>query len=192
MINPMLSFSSASKRLAASLVVSALALGACTNSQTGTGGTQSGAGESPAANTGNQTGGGKVSGAVAIDGSSTVGPISQAVAEEFQGSNPEAQVSVGISGTGGGMKKFCAGQIDIADASRPIKEEEIQACEKAGIQFVELPVALDGIAVVVNKENNFAKCLTVDELKKAWAPAATGKVTNWNQVRADFPSQPMK
>jgi len=184
----MSSFIGFPKRLAvASVVCTALALGACNNSQTGTGGeAQTGGSPSPAAS------GEPVSGPVAVDGSSTVGPISQAVAEEFQGANPDAQVSVGTSGTGGGMKKFCAGQIDIANASRPIKDEEIQACEKAGIQFVELPVALDGIAVVVNKENNFAKCLTVDELKKAWAPAATGKVTNWNQVRSDFPSQPMK
>ncbi len=182
----MLSFIGSPKRLtAASLVLAALTLGACGSPETSE---QPPAGESPSP----AASGEQASGPVAIDGSSTVGPISQAVAEEFQGANPDAQVSVGISGTGGGMKKFCAGEIDIADASRPIKEEEIQACEKAGIQFVEIPVALDGIAIVTNQENDFAQCLTVDELKKMWEPTATGKITNWNQIRSDFPSRPLK
>lgn len=181
----MLSFIRSSKRLTAtSLVLTALTLGACGQQQAGSG--EQMQGESPAA------GGEQITGTIAIDGSSTVFPISQAVAEEFQAANPDAQVSVASSGTGGGMKKFCAGEIDIADASRPIKDEEIQACEKAGVQFIELPVALDGLAIVVNKENSFAQCLSVEELKKVWEPTATGKVTNWNQVRSDFPSQPMK
>lgn len=182
----MLNFISPKRLTAASLVLTALTLGACG------GGEQAGTGEPQMSGSPAASGGEQITGVVAIDGSSTVGPISQALAEEFQGANPEAQVSVGTSGTGGGMKKFCAGEIDIADASRPIKAEEIETCEKAGIQFVELPVALDGIAVVVSKENTFAQCLTVDELKKAWEPAATGKVTNWNQVKSDFPNQPMK
>lgn len=182
----MLSLIRSSKRLTAtSLVLAALTLGACgQQEQAGTG--EQMQGESPAA------GGEQITGTIAVDGSSTVFPISQAVAEEFQGANPEAQVSVASSGTGGGMKKFCAGEIDIANASRPIKDEEIAACEKAGVQFVEVPVALDGVAVVVNPENDFAQCLSVDELKKMWAPTATGKVTNWSQVRSGFPNQPLK
>lgn len=183
----MLGFICSPKRLTAtSLVMAALTLGACGNQeQAGTGEQM---GESPGASPGSE----QASGPVAIDGSSTVFPISQAVAEEFQGANPDAQVSVASSGTGGGMKKFCAGEIDIADASRPIKKEEIEACEKGGIQFVELPVALDGLAIVANPKNNFAQCLSVEELKKAWEPSATGKVTNWSQVRSGFPKEPMK
>lgn len=182
----MLSFPCSPKRLtAASLVVTALTLGACGNQQAGTGEQM---GESPPASPGGE----QVSGPIAIDGSSTVFPISQAVAEEFQGANPDAQVSVASSGTGGGMKKFCSGEVDIANASRPIEKEEIEACEKGGIQFIELPVALDGLAVVANPKNDFAQCLSVDELKKIWQPSATGKITNWSQVRSGFPNQPLK
>jgi len=132
-----------------------------------------------------------VSGSIAVDGSSTVFPVTEAVAEEFQKANPNVRVTVGVSGTGGGFKKFCAGETDISDASRPIKEEEAQLCQKNGIEFVELPVAFDGLSVVVNPENNFAECLTVEELKKIWEPAAQGKVKNWNQVRSEFPNQPL-
>ncbi len=131
----------------------------------------------------------KLSGNITVDGSSTVAPISKAVAEDFAKSNPGVKVPVGTSGTGGGFKKFCSGDIDIADASRPIKKAEAEICKKAGIDFVELPVAVDGLTVVVNKENTWAKCLTIPELKKMWEPDAEGKITSWDQVRPDFPKE---
>jgi phosphate transport system substrate-binding protein len=130
-----------------------------------------------------------LSGNITIDGSSTVAPISKAVAEDFAKSNSGVKVPVGTSGTGGGFKKFCSGDIDIADASRPIKKAEAEACTKAGVEFVELPVAVDGLTVVVNKENTWAKCLTVPELKKMWEPDAEGKITTWDQVRPEFPKE---
>ena len=120
---------------------------------------------------------------VLIDGSSTVYPISEALGEEFQKTSGN-RVTVGLSGTGGGFKKFCRGEIDISGASRPIKEEEIKLCQEAGVEFIELPVALDALAVIVNPENKFADCLTVEELKKIWEPSAQGKVSSWKQVRA--------
>lgn len=126
-----------------------------------------------------------------IDGSSTVYPISEALGEEFQKSSG-TRVTVGLSGTGGGFKKFCRGEIDIAGASRPIKAEEAKACADAGIEFIELPVALDALAVVVSPGNTFADCMTVEELSTLWAPAAQGKVSSWKQVRASFPDQPIK
>ena len=135
-----------------------------------------------------ETAGGAV---LLIDGSSTVYPISEALGEEFQKSSG-TRVTVGLSGTGGGFKKFCRGEIDIAGASRPIKAEEAKACADAGIEYIELPVALDALAVVVSPSNTFADCLTVDELKKLWEPAAQGKVSSWKQVRASFPDQPVK
>jgi phosphate transport system substrate-binding protein len=128
-------------------------------------------------------------GLIAIDGSSTVFPITEAMAEEFQIANPGTKVTVGISGTGGGFKKFCAGETDISDASRPIKAEEIELCKQAGIEFIELPVAYDALSVVVNPQNNWVDCLTTEELKKIWEPTAQGTITNWNQIRADFPDQ---
>lgn len=132
-----------------------------------------------------------LSGNVTVDGSSTVAPISKAIAEDFAKSNPGVKVPVGTSGTGGGFKKFCAGDTDIANASRPIKEAEAETCKKAGIEFIELPVAIDGLTVVVNKENTWAKCLTVAELNTIWGPDAEGKVTTWDQVRPDFPKEPL-
>jgi phosphate transport system substrate-binding protein len=148
---------------------------------------------SPQAGGGSPAGGGGsgASGQVSSDGSSTVLPIMEAVAEEFQKANQGVQVTVGSSGTGGGFKKFCAGETDIANASRPIKAEEIEACQKNNIQFIELPVAYDGLSVVVNPQNNSVSCLKVDDLKKMWEPEAQGKVSNWNQVRPDFPNQPL-
>jgi phosphate transport system substrate-binding protein len=134
---------------------------------------------------------GPVEGTILVDGSSTVAPITAAVAEEFQAQFPEVRVPVGISGTGGGFKKFCAGETDISNASRPIKESEVELCKKNGIEYVELPVAFDGLAVIVNPANDFVSCLTVEELKKIWSPEAEGVITNWNQVRADFPDQPL-
>lgn len=132
-----------------------------------------------------------LSGNLAVDGSSTVFPVTEAMAEEFQKANPNVKVTVGISGTGGGFKKFCAGETDISNASRPIKTSEIEACQKAGIEYVELPIAFDGLSVVVNPSNNWAECLTVEELKKVWEPAAQGKIKNWKQVRADLPDKPL-
>lgn len=119
---------------------------------------------------------------VKIDGSSTVYPITEAVAEEFQGKNPGIKVTVGISGTGGGFKKFTRGETDISNASRPIKKEEIEECKKNGIEFIELPIAFDALTVVINKNNAWAKNMTVDQLKKMWEPEAQGKITNWNQI----------
>src|SRR5687768_346748 len=113
---------------------------------------------------------------VKIDGSSTVYPITEAVAEDFQSAKKGAvKVTVGISGTGGGFKKFCRGETDIANASRPILQKEMEECKKAGIQYVEMPVAFDALTVVVNPKNNWAKTITVEELKKMWEPEAQGK-----------------
>src|SRR6187399_1253214 len=109
---------------------------------------------------------------VTLDGSSTVFPISEAVAEEFQKAEKSIRVTVGISGTGGGFQKFCRAEIDISDASRPISATEVEACRKAGVEYIELPVAYDGIAVVVNPKNSWASAITVAELKKMWAPEA--------------------
>lgn len=139
-----------------------------------------------------KTGGDGLSGSIAIDGSSTVFPVSEAMAEEFSKANSGVKVTVGQSGTGGGFKKFCAGETDISDASRPIKEKEAKLCADASIEFIELPVAYDALSVVINKENDWAKCLTTDELKKIWEPAAKGKITNWNQVREGFPDEPFE
>lgn len=124
---------------------------------------------------------------VKVDGSSTVFPISEAMAEEFQKANPGIQVNVGVSGTGGGFKKFCAGETHISNGSRPIKESEIELCKKGGIEYIELPIAFDGLSVVVHKENNFASCLKTSELKKMWEPAAQDKIKNWKQINPKFP-----
>ncbi|NMG74778.1 PstS family phosphate ABC transporter substrate-binding protein [Aromatoleum diolicum] len=130
---------------------------------------------------------------VKVDGSSTVFPVTEAVAEDFQKSMKGAvQVTVGISGTGGGFKKFCRGEIDVADASRPILKKEMEACAQAGIKYVELPVAFDALTVVINPKNAFIKQLTVEQLKKMWEPDAQGKITSWKQVDASFPDAPLK
>lgn len=128
---------------------------------------------------------------VRIDGSSTVYPITEAVAEEFQNAT-KTKVTVGISGTGGGFKKFCRGEIDVSDASRPIKQKEIDKCKANGIQFIEIPVAFDALTVVINPKNDFAKEMTVAELKKMWEPAAQAKVKTWNQVNPKWPNKPIK
>jgi len=125
-----------------------------------------------------------------VDGSSTVFPITEAVAEDFQIENRgKVMVTVGISGTGGGFKKFCRGEIDISDASRPIKPVEVELCRKNGIEFIELPVAYDGLAVMVNPANDWVDYLTVEELKKMWEPAAQGRITSWSQVRKGWPDR---
>jgi phosphate transport system substrate-binding protein len=129
---------------------------------------------------------------IQLDGSSTVFPISEAVAEEFQKANPGIRVTVGISGTGGGFQKFCRGETDISDASRPIRPTEIETCQKAGIEYIELPIAYDGLAVVVNPKNTWATSVTVAELKTLWSPDAQGKVLNWNQVRSSWPNREVR
>jgi phosphate transport system substrate-binding protein len=127
---------------------------------------------------------------IKIDGSSTVFPIAEAVAEEFQiAKKNKVRVTVGIAGTGGGFKRFCRGETDISNASRPILKEEMDACAAAGVKYMELPVAFDALTVVVNPQNTWVKSLTVADLKKMWEPSAQGRVTKWNQVRSDWPAQ---
>ncbi|MGB2925808.1 MAG: PstS family phosphate ABC transporter substrate-binding protein [Limnothrix sp.] len=172
-----------------SLGLSSLALiatlGACAGDQTPTDTGDSAASDST------ETSGTGLEGSVAIDGSSTVFPITEAMAEEFQKANSDVRITVGVSGTGGGFKKFCAGETDIADASRPIKEEEIALCEEGGIEYIEIPVAYDAISVVANPENDWAMCLTTEELSMIWSPDAEGTVDNWSQVRDGFPDEPL-
>lgn len=129
---------------------------------------------------------------VRIDGSSTVYPITEAVAEEYQKTRKDVKVTVGISGTGGGFKKFCRGETDISDASRPILKKEIDACKEKNIEYIELPVAYDGLAVLVNIKNNWVKSLTVADLKKMWGPASQGKVMTWKDVRPEWPEAKLK
>ncbi|REJ85625.1 MAG: phosphate ABC transporter substrate-binding protein PstS family protein [Acidobacteria bacterium] len=132
-------------------------------------------------------GGDSLEGTVSVDGSSTVFPITEAVAEEFRGVAPDVRVTVGISGTGGGFKKFGAGEIDINDASRPIKETELEQAAGNGIQFVEIPIAFDGLSVVVHPENDWVDHLTVDELRAIWNPEST--LSTWAEVRAGWPDE---
>ncbi len=130
---------------------------------------------------------------VRIDGSSTVYPITEAVAEEFQIEHRGTyRVTVGISGTGGGFKKFCRGDTDISDASRPIKESERKRCAENGISYIELPVALDALAVVVNPANDWVSCMTVEQLRTIWEPAAQEKILRWNQVDPAWPDRPLR
>lgn len=130
---------------------------------------------------------------IKIDGSSTVYPITEATAEEFQKlKKGVVNVTVGISGTGGGFKKFCRGETDISNASRPILKKEMDACKEAGIEYIELPIAYDGLAVMVNPKNNWVKSLTVEDLKKMWEPSGQGTITKWNQIRPEWPSVPLK
>lgn len=137
---------------------------------------------------GGDSAGGGTTGSIEIDGSSTVFPITEAVAEEFMAeTGGDIRVTVALSGTGGGFRRFCAGETDISDASRPISEEEIAACEAAGIEYRELTVGLDGLAVVVNPANDFAECLTVEELRRIWEPSST--VARWSDVREGFPDE---
>lgn len=131
-----------------------------------------------------------LTGSIEIDGSSTVFPISEAVAEEFGKENSGVNVRVGQSGTGGGFEKFCAGDIDIADASRPIDDEEKKACSDKDIEFVELKIAIDGLSIVVNHDNDFAQCLTTDELKNIWGPESA--VKTWQDVKSDWPAETIK
>jgi phosphate transport system substrate-binding protein len=128
--------------------------------------------------------------AIKIDGSSTVFPISEALAEEFQiQKRGKVRVTVGVSGTGGGFKKFCRGETDMSNASRPISKEEMEICRKAGIKYVELPIAFDALTVVVNPKNTWVKTMTIADLRKMWEPAAQGRVTTWKQVRSEYPAE---
>lgn len=128
---------------------------------------------------------------IKIDGSSTVFPITEGVAENFQKARKDVNVTVGVSGTGGGFKKFCAGETDIANASRPIKDSEKEACAAKGIKYMEIPVAFDALTVVVHQDSPI-KNLTTADLKKIWEPAAQGKIRNWNQVNSSFPNAPLR
>lgn len=158
-----------------------LATAACGNQSSGQGGT------TQTASTAEEK---KFSGEIKVDGSSTVFPITEAVAEEFNKLHPDVKVPVGVAGTGGGMKKFAAGEIEIADASRPIKDSEKEEAAKNGIEFVEFMVAYDGISVVVNKDNTWLDSITVAELKKIWQKDST--VKNWNEVNPAWPAEPIK
>ena len=132
----------------------------------------------------------KLSGEIKIDGSSTVFPISEAMAEEFNKANPNVKVTVGESGTGGGMKKFVAKEIDVADASRPIKKEEADQAKQNGVEYIELKVAFDGISIVVNKENTWATDMTVAELNSMWKEGST--VKTWKDIRPEWPAEQIK
>lgn len=162
------------------IAVAGLAIAACGGGGDAGGGTGGGTGAGGAA---------ALSGPVVIDGSSTVEPLSSAAAELFQGENPDVTVTVGTSGTGGGFQKFCAGETDISDASRPIKAEEATACQGKNIAYEELQVANDALTVVVNNDNTWAQCLTVDQLKSIWEP--NSQVKTWNQVDPSFPNEPI-
>ncbi|MEB3826409.1 PstS family phosphate ABC transporter substrate-binding protein [Phormidium sp. CCY1219] len=130
--------------------------------------------------------------AIAIDGSSTVYPITNSVTQQFKSENSNAvEVTVEFSGTGGGFEKFCAGQTDINDASRPINPQEMQACKDAGVPYIELPIAFDAITVVVHPENTWAQDITVAELEQMWQPQAQGKIVKWNQIRPSWPDRPL-
>ena len=155
--------------ITSALAVGSLALAACGSSSTSTDG---------------------ASGSVRVDGSSTVAPLTSAAAEKFKTESPNINVTVATSGTGGGFEKFCRGETDMNDASRPIKDEEAAICKQNGIEFQELVIANDALSVVVNKENTWAKCLTTAQLKKIWEPKST--VNNWNQVDPSFPNEPIK
>lgn len=126
---------------------------------------------------------------IRVDGSSTVYPVTEAVAEEYQKKNRKFRVTVGISGTGGGFKKFGRGETDISDASRPIKPSEVELCAKNGIEYIELPVAYDGLVVIVHPTNDWVDYFTVDELRRLWEPDAQGKITHWNQIRPEWPDK---
>jgi phosphate transport system substrate-binding protein len=161
-------------RVLAAAAAAALVLGAC-------GGDDDAAGD--AAGSGS---GAELSGAITIDGSSTVAPVSEAIAEEFRTEQPGVDVSVGTSGTGGGFKKFCNDEIDIADASRPIKDEEVAACEAAGVDYTEFRVGLDGLAIVTSAENAFLECLTIEQLGTIFKE---GGASTWDQVDPEFPAE---
>ena len=147
--------------------------------------------EEPSAGGGNGTATGEqLSGTILIDGSSTVGPLTTGAAESYREGQPGVNIEVGVSGTGGGFERFCAGETDISNASRSIdEEEEVPVCEDAGIEYTEFQVGVDALTVVVNSENDWIDCVTTDQLMKIWEPEAEKKVTNWNQVDPSFPDE---
>jgi phosphate transport system substrate-binding protein len=171
-----------SRRLAALALVAGAAVAACSSS-----GTTSGA---PNGTVAGASGTASLTGKVTIDGSSTVYPITEAVAEEFQKANQNVKVTVAFAGTGGGFKKFCNGETDLNDASRPIKDEEKAACTAKAIDYAELQVAIDGLSVLVNPQNTWVDCLKTAELKKIWDQGST--VKTWADVRAGWPAEPIK
>jgi phosphate transport system substrate-binding protein len=174
--------------LLALLVLTAVAAAGCGRDDEGDDAAAAGGGDTAAEATTEAAE--ELSGRVVVDGSSTVGPLTTAAAEAFRAEQPGVNVEVGVSGTGGGFERFCADETDISNASRPIdEEEEVPLCQEAGIEYTEFQVGVDALTVVVNTENDWATCLTVDQLKKMWEPAAEGKVTNWNQVDPSFPDQ---
>lgn len=174
--------------LMSAMVITLVFAAACgNNANSGTENSGSNAGTNAATSTPAPVETAKLSGEVKIDGSSTVFPLTEAAAEEFNKENPDVRVPVGVSGTGGGFKQFCAGEIAIADASRPIKEEEATACQTAGIEYTELSVAYDGLSVVVAKDNDFVDHLTVEELNKIFTTGST--VKTWKDVRAEWPAE---
>ncbi len=128
---------------------------------------------------------------IKIDGSSTVYPISDAIATEFRKTNPKANIEVQFSGTSGGFNKFCTGETDISNASRPILLQEAEVCANSGVGFIEIPVAFDALTLAVNPKNDWAKDITIAELTKIWEPLAEGKIKNWNQIRASYPNKPL-
>lgn len=134
---------------------------------------------------------GSVSGTVVTDGSSTVGPLTKAAGIQFAGVQPDVQVTTQITGTGVGFISFCKGETDLANASRPITDDEAAECADAGVEYTEIVIANDGISVVVNPENDWIDCITLDQLKTIWGPGAEGTVTNWNQVDPSFPDEPL-
>ncbi len=136
-----------------------------------------------------EKGDGGEAGQIAVEGSSTVLPITQAAAEAFNQQNPDVRITVGGAGTGDGFEAFCNGDTQISDASRPIEEDELQACQENGVEFIELPVALDALSVVVNSQNNFASDITLEQLRTLWEPDAEGQVTTWSQVNPEWPGQ---
>ena len=181
------------KRLGALALVAAFTIGACSSGGAATTAPSSAPASTAPESAAPESSAPALSGSVTIDGSSTVYPITAAVAEDFQIANPGVQASVALSGTGGGFKKFCVGETDINDASRPIKAEdegEGLACTANNIEFVELQIAIDGLTVVVNPANTFATCLTVEELAKIYGPDSPENLT-WKDVRADVPADPV-
>lgn len=165
--------------IASAGLAAAAGLAACGQQQAGS--TDAIAGQAGAAST--------LSGTILADGSSTVGPITQAVAEEFTKLHPNVRIPVGVSGSGGGFKKFCIGETDLSNASRSIRETEISTCQESGIGFTELAVAFDGLAVLTNPSVDWVDCLTVEELGRIWGPEAEDSITNWSQVREGFPDK---
>ena len=131
----------------------------------------------------------EMNGTIKVDGSSTVFPVTEAVAEEFRAVRPKVKVTIGVSGTGGGFKKFSRGETNLSNASRPIKDKEIKACADNNINYVELEVAYDGLAVLVNPSNDWVDSFTIEELKRIWEPAAQGNIMKWNQIRPEWPNE---